>query len=66
MRVMNYLTYIYATYKEVKVNEEEEENIVLQVLGEFVCVRLWGSLFSGGVVTREDFLYGASFETQKG
>ena len=31
---MNYLTYIYATYKEVKVDEEEEENIVLQVLGE--------------------------------
>ena len=61
MRVMNYLTYIYATYKEVKVNEEEEENIVLQVLGEFVCVRLWGSLFSGGVVTREDFLYGGVF-----
>jgi hypothetical protein len=61
VRVMNYLTYIYATYKEVKVNEEEEENIVLQVLGEFVCVRLWGSLFSGGVVTREDFLYGGVF-----
>ena len=58
---MNCLTYIYATYKEVKVNEEEEENIVLQVLGEFVCVRLWGSLFSGGVVTREDFLYGGVF-----
>ena len=59
MRVMNCLTYIYATYKEVKV--DEEENIVLHVLGEFVCVRLWGSLFSGGVVTREDFLYGGVF-----
>ena len=35
MRVMNYLTYIFATYTEVKVNKEEEEkNIVLQVLGE--------------------------------
>ena len=56
---MNCLTYIYATYKAVKV--DEEENIVLQVLGEFVCVRLWGSLFSGGVVTREDFLYGGVF-----
>ena len=56
---MNCLTYIYATYKEVKV--DEEENIVLQVLGEFVCVRLWGSLFSGGVVTREDFLYWGVF-----
>ena len=59
MRVMNCLTYIYTTYKAVKV--DEEENIVLQVLGEFVCVRLWGSLFSGGVVTREDFLYGGVF-----
>jgi hypothetical protein len=53
---------LHTSYKEVKVNEEEEEeNIVLQVLGEFVCVRLWGSLFSGGVVTREDFLYGGVF-----
>ena len=59
MRVMNCLTYIYATYKAVKV--DEEDNIVLQVLGEFECVRLWGSLFSGGVVTREDFLYGGVF-----
>ena len=53
MRVMNYLTYIFATYTEVKVNKEEEEkNIVLQVLGEFVCVRLWGHCYLGGVSLR--------------
>ena len=47
VKVMNCLPHIYATYKVVKVNEEEE-NIVLQVLGEFVCVRLWGRIFSAG------------------
>jgi hypothetical protein len=47
VKVMNCLPHIYVMYKEVKVNEDEE-NIVLQVLGEFVCVHLWGRLFSGG------------------
>ena len=50
----------------MKVNEEEEENIVLQVLGEFVCVRLWGRLFSREEFSLgEDFLCGASFELKK-
>ena len=57
VKVMNCLPHIYATYKVVKVNEEEEK-IVLQVLGELVCIRLWGRLFSGGGFSlREDFLW---------
>ena len=64
MKVRNCRPHISATYKEVKLNEKEK-NIVLQVLGEFVCVRLLGRLFSG-----EDFLWGrifsaATFELKK-
>ena len=65
VKVMNCLPHIYATYKVVKVNEEEEK-IVLQVLGELVCVCLWGRLFSSGRFFSEGgFSLGEDFEIKK-